>query len=183
MCDPAPAIRGERAPGPDADDRRLLAALAELLSYPGERTARAIDTVECLLAFGGLEVAAWTTADLEERYTTTFDLQPACAPYVGHQLLGEDTGRRGPFLSRLLEIYARDGFTPREELADHVAEVLRFLAVARPGDDRDALVRDGLLPALRKMIEALEGEANPYREVLAMVRRAVAPAAGTEGRV
>jgi nitrate reductase assembly molybdenum cofactor insertion protein NarJ len=163
-------------PPPDADDRRLLAALGELLSYPGERTARAIDTVECLQAFRGLAAATWSTADLEEAYTSTFDLQPACAPYLGHHLLGEDTGRRGPFLARLLDLYARDGFTPREELADHVAEVLRFLAVASPGAERDDLVRDGLLPALGKMLDALDDEANPYREVLSSVRRAIAPA-------
>ncbi len=173
-------------PAPDDDDRRLLAALAELLSYPSERTARAIDTVECLQAFRGLAAAGWSTTDLEERYTSTFDLQPACAPYVGHHLLGEDTGRRGPFLARLLEIYARDGFAPREELADHVAEVLRFLAVASPSAERDDLVRDGLLPALGKMLEALGDEANPYREVLSSVRRAIAPAADgvdAEGRI
>lgn len=143
------------------------ALLAELLSYPGGRTAAVAERLGVAESFRNL-----TPTGLQEIYTSTFDLQPACAPYFGHHLLGEDSPLRGPLLARLAGIYAAHGFVPREELGDHVAEVLRFLAVAPACEERDDLVRDGLLPALRKMIESLEG-ANPYRGVLALVERAV----------
>lgn len=172
-------------------DRAVIEALAELLSYPGGRTSDAARTVldrgrgslaesevTVLVRFLGA-----TGADrLQELYTSTFDLQPACVPYFGHHLLGEDSPLRGPLLAKLAEIYGGQGFTPREELGDHVAEVLRFVAVAPATPARDDLVRDGLLPGLRKMIESFEDEANPYRELLAVTERTVRtviPEAGT----
>jgi nitrate reductase delta subunit len=169
----------------DAREAELVAALAELLSYPNERTAGAVRTVlgggdpvtgAALAPFRersrGVNCAA-PEADLLELYTSTFDLQPACAPYVGHHLLGEDSPLRGPLLARLAEIYAAHGFAPREELGDHVAEVLRFLAVAPPSPERDDLVRDGLLPALGKMIASFEDPGHPYREVLVLTERTI----------
>ncbi len=152
-------------------DREQLESFGELLSYPGPRTVPAL---ERLAAAGWQPVAgellARTREELQELYTRTFDLEPTCAPYFGHQLFGDDSGRRGALLAALAGIYRREGFAPRDELPDHVAEVLRFLAVARPGAARDELVRDGLLPALRTMIDALDDEANPYREVLVAAR-------------
>jgi nitrate reductase delta subunit len=116
---------------------------------------------------------------MQELYTATFDLGPACAPYLGTHLLGEDSPVRGPLLATLAELHAAEGFRPREELQDHVAEVLGFVAMARPGPARDDLVRDGLLPALAKMIEALP-DANPYREPLAAARAAAEPLVAPE---
>jgi nitrate reductase delta subunit len=165
-------------------DREVFGALAELLSYPGERTGPAIRalldrdpdplTGSVLAPFD--ECARGANPALQEaaeRYTSTFDLQPACAPYFGHHLLGEDSPLRGPLLARLAGIYAAHGFVPREELGDHVAEVLRFLAMAPPSAERDDLVRDGLLPALEKMIDAFEDRTNPYRALLALTERVV----------
>jgi nitrate reductase delta subunit len=118
-------------------------------------------------------------AALEELYTSTFDLEPACTPYLGVQLLGDENPVRGMLLAKLVELYAAEGFQPREELADHVAEVLGFLAVAQPGTARDDLVLDGLVPALGKMIEGLGDRENPYREVLTAVRE-IFPATAVE---
>ena len=115
-------------------------------------------------------------AAMQELYTDTFDLEPACAPYVGHQLLGEGP-QRGPLLAKLAELHAADGFRPRDELGDHVAEVLAFLAVARPGAERDDLLRDGLLPTVDRMIAALAAAGNPYRELLLAILELLRPAA------
>lgn len=163
----------------DERQRSLCAAFAELLSYPRDQVAAAAQRALELAGVGteaeaGLRrfaasASANPAAWLEELYTATFDLAPACAPYVGHQLLG-DSPMRGPFLAKLAEIFAADGFQPREDLADHVAEVLRFLAVARAGAAREELVQDGLVPALGRMIAALEDSQNPYRDVLIALR-------------
>ncbi|GEJ56970.1 nitrate reductase molybdenum cofactor assembly chaperone [Anaeromyxobacter diazotrophicus] len=161
---------------PDARRRDLYAAFADLLSYPRGQVAAAAARAQALAGArgeAGTALARFTAAVgahdgtwLEELYTSTFDLAPACAPYVGHQLFG-DSPIRGPFLAKLAEVFAAGGFQPREELGDHVAEVLRFAAQAPPAPALDELLRDGLVPALEKMIASLEEPRNPYREVLA----------------
>jgi nitrate reductase molybdenum cofactor assembly chaperone NarJ/NarW len=169
------------------DDRRRLAcaALCELLTYPRAevgplaRRAAAIagpGTAEsAALARFAAAVEAMPPGAIEELFTSTFDVEPACVPYVGVQLLGDGETLRGLLLAKIAELYAREGYRPREELPDHVAEVLGYLAVARPGPARDDLVRDGLLPALDKMIDALDERGNPYRDVLAAARELLAP--------
>jgi len=164
----------------DVRARELMGALGELLRYPGSGLAEAARRAAGLASGtrGGAalegfarEAAGRDPASLEELYTATFDLDPACVPYVGHQLLGESPVR-GALLAELMGVYARAGWAPREELGDHVAEVLAFLAVGPDGAERDDLVRDGLLPALEKMLEALTDRENPYRGLLEAARGA-----------
>ncbi|HET6924089.1 MAG TPA: nitrate reductase, partial [Anaeromyxobacteraceae bacterium] len=49
------------------------------------------------------------------------------------------------------------------------------LAVAAPTAERDDLVRDGLLPALTRMIEGLQDRQNPYRELLVAAQELLRP--------
>ncbi len=174
----------------DARRREICGALSELLAYPrGDLAGTAGRAAE--LAGGSAAAAPLArfrdralAADLpaiQELYTETFDLQPACTPYVGHQLVG-DSPVRGPLLARLVEVYAQGGYRAREELPDHLCEVLGFLAVAPPGPLRDDLVQDGLLPALGKMIEGLPDAANPYRDLLLAARDLFAPAVAERPR-
>lgn len=168
--------------------RRLYRTLSELLAYPRGQ-AGALARAALALAGAGpasgplarfaAAAEAMAPAALEELYTTTFDLDPACAPYVGVQLLGEEDPIRGQLLARLAGIYADEGYAPREELPDHVAEVLGYLAIARPGPARDDLVADGLVPALDRMVEKLAGGSNPYRELLVATRAALGPEAAS----
>jgi nitrate reductase delta subunit len=113
---------------------------------------------------------------MEEIYSSTFDLDPACAPYVGHHLAGE-TPKRGVFMARLADAYRQDGFeggTPSGELPDHLSVVLRYLSAVPEGPSRQALLEDALVPALDRMLEALPGTENVYRSVLAALREEVA---------
>jgi nitrate reductase delta subunit len=156
------------------------ALLSDLLAYPAgdvgalARSALAIAEGEgeggAALARFAAAAGAMGTSALQELYTATFDLQPVCTPYVGVHLLGDDNPKRGALLAELVGIYAEAGYRPREELADHVAEVLGYMAVARPGPARDDLLHDGLLPALARMIDALRDRENPYRDLLVAVR-------------
>jgi nitrate reductase delta subunit len=167
----------------DARQRSLCGALSALLSYPGDdaaaRAAAVRDLAEGTAAAGPLSrfaaAAAGRSVDaLRELYTATFDLEPACAPYVGHHLVG-DGPLRGPLLARLVEVYAAGGYRAREELPDHLAEVLAFLAEAPATAERDDLVRDGLLPAVERMLEALRDRENPYRDLLVAVHELLRP--------
>jgi nitrate reductase delta subunit len=167
----------------EARQRSLFRALSELLAYPGAGAAETARAARALAegTLAGRPLSRFEAAvrripadRLREIYTATFDLEPACAPYVGHQIVG-DSPLRGPFLARLVEVYAAAGFRAREELPDHLAEVLAFLAVAQPSAERDDLVRDGLAPAVERMLEGFQERENPYRDLLVAVQELLRP--------
>lgn len=105
-----------------------------------------------------------TISQWEERYTHTFDLNPAVAPYVGFQVWGENY-ERGRFLSLLnRELHAHqidlDG-----ELPDHLICVLRYLEAVDPPLPE---VVEALVPALKRMQETLRKTqpTNMYLDLL-----------------
>ena len=106
---------------------------------------------------------------MQELYTITFDMQPVCYPYIGYQLFGESY-KRGAFMAQLNEAYHESGYSIRKELPDHIAVVLHFLGldtVKREDDFGQALLSEGLVPALKKMNEALGRQVeNPYAGVV-----------------
>jgi nitrate reductase delta subunit len=158
---------------------------AEMLDYPTADLGRQAQTCAaqvvgvCPEAAARLEefytlVQASPVARLEEIYTRTFDLQCLCYPYLGYHLLGESY-RRGAFLARLNEGYQAKGFSAGRELPDHIAVVLRFLALEPdlkkmdPGDEAFApvLLHEGLVPALARMAACFDQESdNPYALVI-----------------
>lgn len=150
----------------------LFLLFARLLSYPTpalaalaaegatELAKAAPDAVEPLEACFH-QLAQMSLARQEELYTATFDLQPRCHPYIGYQLCGENQ-QRGLFLMKLKELYGRHGFVCGTELADHLAEVLRFLGQVDDPVCRQELVTDGVLPALEKMLGEINNAENPY---------------------
>lgn len=158
-------------------DRRISEYFADLLSYPhagiAERAGQAFELLEgdhpesaaALRPFCDFSRANDLSA-LEETYTATFDLRPSCCPYLGYQLCGEGY-QRSRFLVGLQEQYRRYGFVPDgAEMADHFAEVLRFLSVLDDPTARAELVEDGLVPAVRKGLDGIEDEDRPYGAVL-----------------
>jgi nitrate reductase delta subunit len=157
-------------------ETRIYELFARLLDYPTEDQLPAIDECIDLLSTDWPEAAlellpfvqfagGSRLEKLQEVYTATFDLQPLCHPYVGYQLCGEGR-QRAQFLVKLGEIYREKGHTPGGELADHLVEVLRFLAL--PGDEaaRRELLEEGLLPALQKMTDGFEQPDHPYGQML-----------------
>lgn len=165
-------------------DPRLLAAFADLLGYPAADPAPLARRCRALSRGRGAAAAldafltrAETAAphELEELYASTFDLEPACAPYLGHHLCG-DGPQRGVFLARLAEVYRKDAFEAGAggELPDHLTVVLRYLAAVAEGADRQALLCDALVPALDRMVAALQGSGNVYGAVLSALREEVA---------
>jgi len=156
--------------------RDLCRHFAALVSYPhGESAATAASCLERLRAEGPeaaheLEpfvdfVAGTDLARVEEVFTATFDLQPVCHPYVGYQLVGESR-QRAFFLMELQRLYREHGFTPGEDLADHLGNVLSFLACAEDETVRAELVADGVRPALDKLLADFDAPRNPYRALL-----------------
>ncbi len=106
---------------------------------------------------------------LEEIYTGTFDMNPACYIFAGYILFGESFNR-GKFLVRLQKEYRERGFSAGNELADHLAVMFRFMGILDP-DEHTAqlLMKECFVPVLTKMNTGFKSEnenPNPYRQVL-----------------
>lgn len=108
-----------------------------------------------------------------ELYTTTFDMQPVCYPYVGYHLFGESY-KRGAFMAQLNEAYHARDYSAGLELPDHLSVILRFLgldAENRDGELCQALIHNGVMPALEKMLKVFDAESeNPYLGLVSALR-------------
>lgn len=153
--------------------------LARLLEYPrGLDRAAITAAVECArkaspkageaLAAFAAGVARLSSEELEELFTRTFDLDPACCLEVGWQLHGEHYDR-GMFLVHMRECLRDLKLPETAELPDHLTQVLRVLARL---DDAPAgeFIEHKALPAVDKMLASFKDETNPYRQALLAVR-------------
>lgn len=139
---------------------------ARLLDYPGPDLAEAARegarraspvsprAATLLAEFAAFLVSAADRrpADLEEAYTRAFELDPLYCPYVGHHLFGESY-KRSLFLVGLKERFRAHGFSADHELPDHLAVLLRYLALLGEGEEREELIGEALLPALQALLE------------------------------
>ena len=78
--------------------------------------------------------------ELEEAYTRTFDVNPACALEIGWHLFGEDY-MRGQFLVRMRGELAKYGIPESSELPDHLTHVLAVIAAMPDDEARDSRTR------------------------------------------
>lgn len=159
---------------PDAQTRPTARACMSLL---GETHSQAVPAMAGFSDF----IAREEPARVEEIYTATFDLQPACYPYVGYQLCGESQ-KRAFFLMQLQQLYRQHDFAVGGELPDHLGTMLRFLGSTSDAVCRQELVADGLLPALDKLLPGLDPVAQPYGQLLQALHSFLTEtiAAGTE---
>ncbi len=106
-------------------------------------------------------------ARLEELYTGTFDLQAVCYPYVGYHLFG-DSYKRGMFMAQLNAGYRERGFSAGNELPDHVAVILRFLASGPGGRVQPGAARRRADPGRwTRWLKAFGDQSdNPYAGVI-----------------
>jgi nitrate reductase delta subunit len=159
-------------------------AFTELLRYPGEGYHRRIEGCRQALARGAYAtplaevdrllgefaatVAPLSVGDLEELYTSTFDLDPVCSLELGWHLFGENYSR-GEFLVAMRQTLRRLGLEETTELPDHLTHVLRALGRMEPAE-ADRFSVNFVLPALEKMQAGLAGKSCPFENVLAALR-------------
>ncbi|MFV0525380.1 MAG: nitrate reductase molybdenum cofactor assembly chaperone [Acidimicrobiales bacterium] len=144
---------GFRYPDDEAA-RRLRKAVGRVPDGPVRQAFRSfVDAVTAL------DLAAW-----EELHTTTLDLNPRFAPYVGHAIWA-DNYQRGAFMAELAEAQARLGVDPAGELPDHVEPILRYLAMADPPLTSLAEVLPRALGQMRRALVTVEPD-SPYRHLL-----------------
>ena len=154
---------------------QVLQLFGRILRYPSEETLPAVETLYVILQhevpLAAKAIAAFgenseqrSVAELEECYTSTFEIKSKCAPEIGWHLFGEEF-TRGMLLVRMREELERYGIPETTELPDHISHVLALVA-AMPREEADRFVPACLLPAIRKMCESANRMGTPYAHVL-----------------
>jgi len=161
--------------------------IAELLLYPEERDARAIDAGRRALT--GMPAAvqepvaqflASPRAHDAEEYLNLLELSPPCPLYLGTYLFAEPASCRGAgrsgrngYMIELAAIYAHFGLeVGTGELPDFLPALTEFLALSLERGERDRIgLRERLLernvrPGLAPMRAALERYDTPYALLL-----------------
>ncbi|NHZ70857.1 MAG: nitrate reductase [Proteobacteria bacterium] len=153
--------------------------VAIALRYPTEERLRTLTIAIEALERGNAEremrrfakgIDGQSLHDIEEMFTTTFDLSPLVAPYVGHLAWG-DSYERGSFMAELRGAMRDVGVDPEGELPDHLDPILRYLAAT---DEPVESLAPVLVPAITKMEKTLKkaDSKNPYIHVLQAARLA-----------
>lgn len=150
----------------------VLRGFAPLLLYPKDDYKKnAVDWQKAVSLYyvsaGNLlqkfnqELALFTTSDLEELFTRTFDMAPVCCPYISAHIFGDENYERGKLMSGLMDRYSEIGFDYGREMPDHVAVVLRFAGEIQ-GDELQELIEYVLSEPIKQMADGLSGSGNPY---------------------
>lgn len=67
------------------------------------------------------------------------------------------------FLQELKARYRARGVETGNELPDHLSALLRFAAACGEGEEREEILREAVLPALRKISPGARPEESPAR--------------------
>ncbi len=155
--------------------QKTLRAFGQLLSYPNQHTTEAAELLYIILMSDVPEAAKGISAfgafieqhdlwEVEEAFTQTFDVNPACALDIGWHLFGEEYAR-GMFLVRMREELRKHGLVETAELPDHITHVLAIIG-EMSDDAAGRFVRACMLPAMLKMQSALADTGSPYSSVV-----------------
>ena len=149
--------------------------LAELFDYPSDGYVERVRNCAAAMASEQPEAASFfeqfrgeidglSTDELQELFTRTFDLNPACTLEIGWQLYGEDY-RRGEFLVKMRQGLRENELPESAELPDHLTHALALLGRLEPEEAAEFAGRF-LLPALDKMLAAWKKDRNAYAALL-----------------
>lgn len=157
--------------------RHPFAALAEFFEYPSPGSFERWESLrqgfeerwaEAHALLGQFIEAARAQGDeLESVFLNAFEITPACVPYVGVHLFGEENFKRSAFMAQLNRRYRELDLAAGTELPDHIAMLLKF-ADRIEGEEQRDLFEFCLLGPLRKMLAHL-APAHPYAPLLRAV--------------
>ena len=166
-----------------AERQQLLDSLAGLYKYPSGDFAERVAVCRSLAdqrspgrgeAIAALEerTRGMSRGEIEEMFTRTFEINPVCALEIGWHIYGEDYAR-GALLVRLRGELREHGIAEITELPDHLTHVFQLLGRLE-SSLADDLAGRYVLPALKKMIDAVKDSVCPYTGLLEMTRDVVA---------
>jgi nitrate reductase delta subunit len=160
--------------------RPALDAIAGLLGYPDRDYAGRVEA--CARAAGeavpegarlveefrrGIDSLA--TEELQELFTRTFDLDPACSAELGWHLFGEQY-ERGLFLVKMRRLMRELGLPESTELPDHLTHVLAVLGRMEAGAAAE-FAWACVIPALARMRAELERRQSSFAKLLELAAR------------
>lgn len=157
--------------------RQQLEAASALFTYPQPGYLKAVENaVACLLpttpalAEFAHEIRNLPLSTLQELYTGTFDLQPACALDLGWHLFGEEY-ERGLLLARMRRELQAHGIPENRELPDHLSHALLLLARMKTAEAEDFAVAI-VAPALERMLKCIPAE-NLFGNLLRSTKQSI----------
>lgn len=133
------------------------------------------EAAQCLRRFeSGLR--GMTLGELQELYTSTFDMQPDRTTNLGCHLFGDDV-RRNLFMAQLKDRMESRQIPLGCELPDHLSLILQLLAAEESEDEARTLVADCLTPAITRILATFKDGAhsNPYAHALQALLAALDP--------
>ncbi len=150
------------------EELRVLELFAELLEYPRPDVAQRARECRALIAPESAEAAALLDefaafvertphSTLEEIFSSTFDLNASCHPYVGYHMFGE-AYKRSALMLELQDRFRIHDFDPGVELPDHIAVLLRFMSRCPDAELTTEIAREALVPTLEPMTSDPEPE-------------------------
>lgn len=155
------------------DQYRLLAGL---LDFPEQRLKEDVNEVQFFLdsrypdagdnfrPFCEL-VKNISVDDIQELYTRTFEVQAITTLDLGYLLFGDDY-KRAELLVNLNREHNTIGNNCGHELADHLPNVIRLIALLEDDELRLELLKKLIIPGLKKMIGEFDPESlNKKNEV------------------
>ncbi len=140
---------------PEAGYGEKIPPLQEMVGSLYPKAKEEMDLFVKALGEGPIEGPKLDT--IQELYTRTFDIQPITTLDVGFVLFGDDY-KRGEILSNLNKEHIASGNPCGNELADHLPNLLRLIALKGKDDFVLELVDMILAPALRAMIREFDPE-------------------------
>jgi len=147
--------------------------LAELFWYPDLAYADRVKPVHEFLLKNHPDAAAEMNAfvelfpfgalrEMEELFTRSFDVQSITTLDVGYVLFGEDY-KRGELLANLNREHNESGVDCKNELADHLPNLLRLIAVLGEVPDKAELVEELVVEILAPGLSQMIAEFDPER--------------------
>ena len=151
--------------------KNCYATAARLLAYPRESyfndVSDCLDSLKPFLSHSLNQridsyielIKRMSLGQLEELYTSTFDINGRCCLDVGYLMFGEDY-KRGEFLVQLNQVHRQYENQLGTELGDHLCNMLNLLSSCDDHEFKKDLVLNIMIPAVEKMLGAFSGNSE-----------------------
>lgn len=156
----------------------IYSLFARVLDYPGAEVSAQVQELIAQVAASNSEaieplrkfesgLKSMNLGELQELYTSTFDMRPDRTTNLGCHIFGEDV-RRNIFMAQLKDRMEARRIRTGTELPDHLSLVLQLLAAQDSTGDAQTLIEDCLIPGVTRMLASFDqnGNSNPYADAL-----------------
>ncbi|MBC8346109.1 MAG: nitrate reductase molybdenum cofactor assembly chaperone [Candidatus Marinimicrobia bacterium] len=154
----------------------LYSQLIPLVSYPEKGLLDAVKDIESSSLSKNINpefnqfihfINETELTDLQEKFTQTFDMNPATCLDLGWHLYGE-AYERGAFMVKVRELLRDNQIEESSELPDHLTHVLSAIQVLDK-DDQKSFIKKYVQPAMKKILAGFGESDNPYKQAIQFI--------------